>query len=88
MHNGDSNSWSFGTGVPAAHLGLFIPLVGYSCLLVLLGRRCGHKVPLINVVSTKRAESRFKHGAAQLDAGESDDVEDRRVSGWPVKDDF
>ena len=65
-----------GTGVPAAHLGLFILSVGYSCLLVLLGRRCGRKVPLVKVVSVKRAESRFKHGVAQLDAGESDDVED------------
>ena len=33
-----------GTEVPAAHLGLFILLVGYSCRLVLLSRRCGHKV--------------------------------------------
>ena len=75
-----------GTGVPAAHLGLFILWVGYSCLLVLLGRRCGRKVPLVKVVSIKRAESRFKHGATQLDVDESDDVEDRRISGWPFKD--
>ena len=76
MHIGDGNSWSSGHGVAAAHLGLFILSVGYSSLLVSLGRRCGRKVPLVNVVSVKRAESRFKHGVARLDAGESDDVED------------
>ena len=77
-----------GTEVPAAHLGLFIMLVGYSCLLVLLGRRCGRKVPLVKVVSVKRAESRFKHGASKLHAGESDNAEDRRISSWPDEDDW
>ena len=88
MRIGDGNSWSSGHGVAAAHLGLFILSVRYSSLLVLLGRRCGRKVPLVNVVSVKRAESRFKRGAAHLYAGEPDEAEERRISGWPDKDDW
>ena len=70
-----------GTEVPAAHLELFIILAGYSCLLVLLGRRCGRKVPLVTVVSVKRGASRFagKYGAPQLHVGESDDAQGGRI---------
>ena len=88
LHVGDSNSWSFGHGGARRTSGFFILLVGYSCLLVLLGRRCGRKVRLDKVVAVKRAENRFQHGVAQLCAGESDDGENRRISVWADKDDW